>query len=324
VYFSASTALVHGLLPYRDFLLLQPPGILIAWSPFAVLGTVIGDPTAFAIARLAVMLLGAANAALVTLLAGRLSRLAGLMAGLVYAVWITAAFGERSTDFHGPQTTLLLVGLLVLARDGPLRPTRAAVAGAFLGLATSIQLWQGVSVAVILAWLLLGPGLDARTRLRMAAAFGGGVLTAFALVCLPFLVAAPGAMVRYVLLDQVGRPELGVGIIERLRVIEGLSWYERFGPFRGVLHPPLEVVGAAAVGRRDALDRVATASGAVGALIAQPGGARHPSFPTTIRRRDGAAALVLGTAGGAGRRARPPSLIARRWDGLRGLAPSAS
>ena len=35
VYYSAATALVHGQLPYRDFLLLQPPGIAVLLAPFA-------------------------------------------------------------------------------------------------------------------------------------------------------------------------------------------------------------------------------------------------------------------------------------------------
>ena len=36
-------ALVHGALPYRDFLLLHPPGMILGLSPFAVLGVLTGD-----------------------------------------------------------------------------------------------------------------------------------------------------------------------------------------------------------------------------------------------------------------------------------------
>jgi alpha-1,2-mannosyltransferase len=44
VYYAAAAGLAHGLLPYRDFLLLHPPGIVVALVPFAALGRVIGDP----------------------------------------------------------------------------------------------------------------------------------------------------------------------------------------------------------------------------------------------------------------------------------------
>ena len=37
VYYAAAAGLVHGLLPYRDVLLLHPPGIVLALAPFAAL-----------------------------------------------------------------------------------------------------------------------------------------------------------------------------------------------------------------------------------------------------------------------------------------------
>lgn len=45
VHFAAATGFVHGRLPYRDFLLLHPPGIVLALAPFAVLGHWVGDAT---------------------------------------------------------------------------------------------------------------------------------------------------------------------------------------------------------------------------------------------------------------------------------------
>ena len=51
VHFAAAIGLVHGQLPYRDFLLLHPPGIVLVLSPFAGLALVIGEPMAFGGAR---------------------------------------------------------------------------------------------------------------------------------------------------------------------------------------------------------------------------------------------------------------------------------
>jgi hypothetical protein len=62
VYYAAAAGLAHGLLPYRDFLLLHPPGIVVALLPFAALGRVIGDPYGMEAATLAWFGIGALNA----------------------------------------------------------------------------------------------------------------------------------------------------------------------------------------------------------------------------------------------------------------------
>ena len=72
VYFSASVALLHGRLPYRDFLFLQPPGILVALAPFASLAPLVGDADAFVGGpATAFLVLGALNAVLVVLVLRR-------------------------------------------------------------------------------------------------------------------------------------------------------------------------------------------------------------------------------------------------------------
>lgn len=232
VYYGSAVALVHGVLPYRDYLLVQPPGITLALAPMALLGTVIGDADAFAIARLSFMLTGALNAVLVALVAGRYGRLAGFMSGMLYALWSTASVGERTTDLHVPQHALLLLALLVLSRPGRVRPGRAALIGVLLGLATAVQLWQAASALVILWWVVVRARDTGWARLRPAIAFGLGAAAAFSVVCAPFLVAAGATMVRHVLVDQVGRPSTGVGMVVRLRALEGLgSWAVLPAPF---------------------------------------------------------------------------------------------
>jgi hypothetical protein len=248
VYFAGAAALVHGAVPYRDFLLLHPPGMILGLSPFAIVGTVIGDPAAFAVARVSIMGLGAVNAVLVALVAGRYGRLAGLTAGTLYAVWSAASNVERTTDLHGPQNTLLLLGLLALARSGRIGPRRAAATGVVLGLAMTVQLWQAVSVAVVLWWVFVRGRGDGWDRMRPAAAYVAGAAVAFGLVCLPFLAAAPEAMIRYVVVDQVGRPNVGVDTIERLRVLEGFPQLAQLPPLLRQLVPDPIVLLVAATG----------------------------------------------------------------------------
>ena len=245
VYFGSAIALVHGVIPYRDFLLLHPPGILYVLAPFAALGNVVGDATAFAVARLAFMLLGAVNAGLVTLIAGRSGRRAALSAGLLYAVWQVAANVERTTWLIAPQNTLLLLTLLVLSRPGPTGAAivpgvrRSALAGLLLGLSFGCQLWNAVPLVVVLGWLVLVSRRQPGGWLRPALAYVIGAAIAAAIVWLPFLLAAGSQMVRYVVFDQLGRTPLSGSKLERIRTLEGLSAVSSVG--RAV--PTVAVVG---------------------------------------------------------------------------------
>ena len=223
VYFGAASSLIHGVIPYRDFLLLHPPGIVIALTPFAMLGAIIGDPAAFAVARISFIALGAMNAVLVALVAGRYRRLAGLMAGGLYAVWNTSANAERTADLLAPENALLLLGLLALAGRGRITPRWAALGGIALGLAMTVHLWQAISAAILLWWVIVRARSDGWGRVRPALAFLVAAGIAFGLVCAPFVLAAPEAMVRYVLVDQVGRPSVGIGLTDRLLELAGLT-----------------------------------------------------------------------------------------------------
>jgi alpha-1,2-mannosyltransferase len=219
VYFGAAVAMAEGAMPYRDFLLVQPPGEPLVLLPFALLGGWIGDGAAFTIARIATMAVGGLSCVLAALICGRSSRLAGIAAGLVYATWRAAALGDRTTDLHGPQTVLLLAALLVLGRSGRVRPRRALLVGILIGLAASVQLWQGLSAVVLLWWIAVrAPRAGQRLAdgWRSVAAYVAGAAGAFAVVCAPFVLASPWNAVRHTLIDQLGRPDMRIGLSERL------------------------------------------------------------------------------------------------------------
>jgi alpha-1,2-mannosyltransferase len=252
VYFGASIALTEGVLPYRDYLLLHPPGEPVALLPFALIGQAAGDDVGFAAARLATMLLGGGAAVLAAIVAGRYQRLAGIAGGLLYATWSTAAHSDRSTDLHTVQAALVFAACLVLVQPGRIGVRRAVLAGVPLGLATTVQVWQGVTVAILLVWVAIrAPRSRAslRSRLGPPFAFGLASVAAFAVVCLPFLVAAPWAMVRYVIVDQETRPAGGVPMLERLRVLEGLPQTSQLpASLRGVVPDALVIVVAIVAG----------------------------------------------------------------------------
>ncbi len=217
VYYSAADGLLSGRLPYRDYLLLHPPGITLVLAPFAALGRLVGeDPVGLAAARLAFMLLGATSAVLVWAVARRVSPRAGLVAGLGYAVWQPASYAERTTLLEPLVNLGLLAALALLGPSaGSASRRRVALAGVALGLAVAVKAWAVVPFAVLALWLLHRDGR------RGAVTFTGAGTAAAAVVSLPFLLAAGPAMVRMVVLDQLGRPSNGVPLATRLASIEG-------------------------------------------------------------------------------------------------------
>lgn len=78
-YLGAAVRLVSGSVPYRDFVFLQPPGIVVLLSPFAFVAHLIGTRDALAIVRLLTLIVAGAN----VLLVGRLVRHRGRLATLV-------------------------------------------------------------------------------------------------------------------------------------------------------------------------------------------------------------------------------------------------
>ena len=52
VYFAASLNVIHGIIPYKDFIFLQPPLITIWLAPFSLLSNISGTRWAFEMARL--------------------------------------------------------------------------------------------------------------------------------------------------------------------------------------------------------------------------------------------------------------------------------
>jgi alpha-1,2-mannosyltransferase len=216
VHYSAAVGLVHGQLPYRDFLFLQPPGIVLALAPFAALGRMFGDPTGFAAARIGWMALGAVNALLVVYLLRRQGRIPALVGGAFYALFPPAVYGEHSTQLEGLATTCMLLSLLLLSRDRQPRWWPVVLAGGLLGASAGVKIWGVVAVAIVLAW-----GAMAAGRRRLAAVAAGAGVGAVA-VCLPFFLAAPASMFRMVVSDQLGRPAMRASPVIRLYQIVGL------------------------------------------------------------------------------------------------------
>ena len=82
VYYAGAAALLAGRMPYRDFVLLHPPGILLVLAPFAEIGALTSDQDGLASVRVGFWLVGAVNAALVARVAAREGPTAAAVGGL--------------------------------------------------------------------------------------------------------------------------------------------------------------------------------------------------------------------------------------------------
>ncbi len=202
VYYAAATGLIHGLLPYQDFLLLHPPGMLLLLAPFALIAQLTGDSYGFATARVAWMLLGAVNAALIWKILRPIGLIAATFGGFGYAVFHPAVYSEKSTLLESPATTALLVAMLLLqplVHDSSLPRSKAFAAGAVLGLTVTIKVWGVVTVLIVLGWLLLLRRYGAALQVMIGCAIAAIV------ICLPFFAAAPTAMWNQIVRDQLAR-----------------------------------------------------------------------------------------------------------------------
>jgi alpha-1,2-mannosyltransferase len=220
VHYAAAMGLAHGLLPYKDFLLLHPPGVVLMLAPFAWLAELLGEPDAMLVARLCWMALGGLNAVLCGLVLLPLGRLAAVVTGLMYAVYFGAVYVEHTLMLEPPATTVLLLALIItraLGTGDGLGMRHYVVAGLLLGLTPALKIWG------VLAVLIVAGGLAWRRGLRHGLTVLLSAVTSCTVICLPFLLAAPQAMWQMVVVDQVGRRRGGLEPIKRVDDILGLS-----------------------------------------------------------------------------------------------------
>jgi hypothetical protein len=198
-YFGSAVRLVHGVLPYRDFAFVQPPGITLLMSPVGLVSYLTGTAWGLVIARFLTVLAGAAAVTLTGLLARHRGPLAVLLAGGVLALYPPGA-GASHTVLLEPWLVLCCLAGAVTIFDGD-RVTattrRLAWGGVAFGFAGAIKAWAIVPVLVIAALCL--------PNLRRAALFLAGVAAGFLVPVLPFALAAPRVFYDDVVVAQLAR-----------------------------------------------------------------------------------------------------------------------
>jgi len=206
VYYAASSSLLHGRIPYHDFVLLHPPVAILALLPAALLGHLTSDHTGFMAANIGFSVIGALNAVLVAKVARRLGlgTRAAMVGGLLYAVWFAPAVAEYSARLEPLGNFFLLLGLLALVtaldHERPRRRLLFVAAGALFATAANTKIWFIVPLAVAVGWVFV-----VQRRRHDAALMAIGAVAAGVLVDVPFLIASRGDMWSMVVTAQVER-----------------------------------------------------------------------------------------------------------------------
>jgi hypothetical protein len=220
VYFGAAIRLVHGVLPYRDFDFVQPPGITWVMTPVALLGRLIGDRDALALARCITALVTGLNVALAAFVVRKHGAVAMFVTGLLLASFPLAVAADHTLLLEPYLVCFCLLGTIALFRNGELpNPNRILIAGIAFGFAGSIKLWA--ILPMLAALILCLPHWKTAVR-----PFLVGCILGFGLPALLFLVVAPGQFIHDVFVSQIGRGTSGIGglsVAQRLTEITGLT-----------------------------------------------------------------------------------------------------
>jgi hypothetical protein len=317
VYYAAGDALVHGRVPYRDFVLLHPPGLMLTLAPFGWLGRVTTDHAGFVAACLAFTALGAVNAVLVVRVARRMGvePWPALLGGGFYALWYGAIRAEYLPRLEPLGNFLLLAGLLALLAAADSRRSWPAVAGgAALGAAASVKIWWAAPMLLVLAWQLTGD-----RRWRRLALPAAGAAAALVLINGPFLLLSGGRMWQQVVTQQLGRAPNQTSVPTRLAQLSGVNYLSLPRPAELVLLAVIAVVALAvcwlAWGTPSARLAVALTLLQVAVLVLAPSWFSFytdyaaPAIAVTLAAGAGAlAARANGVPAAGGRAARPGRL----------------
>ena len=217
--FGSAILLIHGDLPYRDFIMVQPPGITLLMAPVALVTKGIGTAWGMGVGRILTALAGAAAVAMGGLLVRHRGLLAVIAACGILAVYPAAVQAAHTVLLEPWLVLFCLAGMLAVFDGDRLASTRRLVWGGVLfGFAGAIKVWAIVPVLVILVLVL------AARQPRRAAAYAAGVVAGFAVPVLPFAALAPGTFYRSVVVAQLVRVDtVRIPVGYRLHEMTGLT-----------------------------------------------------------------------------------------------------
>ncbi len=225
VLFGDALRLAAGVIPYRDFAMVQPPGGMLLMMPAAMAAKAAGSAWGLAAARLLTVCADTANVVLLGLLVRHRGPLTVLLACGLYAVYPDAIIAAH-TFLLEPWLNMFCLAGAVLMFDGDriARTTpRLAWAGAAFGFAAAVKIWALVPLCVAGLVIVAGQRRNTARRAWPAAALAGGAALGLGVPLLPFAVLAPASLVRGVVIGQAVRNAGGHrSPLERLADLAGL------------------------------------------------------------------------------------------------------
>ncbi len=244
VYAGVGMRLVQGVLPYRDFVYLHPPGMALVTVPFALIGLAAGSHVTLGLDRVLTVVVAALNPALAGLLVRKSGRLAVAVASFALALWPLTPTADTGVRLEPFVVMFVLLGALVLFRSESPSWRRLLAGGLLVGFACTIKVWGLMpALAMLLVW---APSWRRGRWVALGVGLGGLI------PCLPFFLAAPHAFLHEVVGDQLIRQQIiSTPFTERLALIAGIGSANGIGP----MYLPT------------ALILVAWALGAVGAVL---------------------------------------------------------
>jgi hypothetical protein len=228
VYLGAAIRLTQGVMPYKDFAFVQPPGILLLMSPVALFARATSTVAGLALARVLTVL---ASVACVPL-AGNLVRFRGTLVTaltcFILAIYPSDIAAAHTLLLEPWMNLLVLIAANLAFSRGRLAPSvaRLAWAGVLIGLAGVVKFWSGAPAFVLLVIVVLACRSAARQEApgawRRLVAYLGGLVAAFVVPLLPFAASAPHAFYRSTIVYQAARVGTYTPLSLRLAHITGV------------------------------------------------------------------------------------------------------
>jgi hypothetical protein len=218
-YFGSAIHLVNGILPYRDFVFVQPPGITLLMTPIALLAKGIGTAGGMAVARVLTTLASAAGVLLAGLLVRHRGTAATIIAGGILAVYPDSISTARTVLLEPWLALFCLAGAVAMFnRDRITDSRRRLILGGILfGFAGAIEAWAIAPALVVLALTL--------PRVRHLLTGVAGMAIGFLVPVVPFAALDPSSFFRDLVVAQAG-PRKGaiyVPVWYRFKEMTGLS-----------------------------------------------------------------------------------------------------
>jgi hypothetical protein len=208
--FGSAVRLIHGAVPYRDFIMVQPPGITLLMVPIAVATKAAGTAVGMVVARIVTLVAGAGA----VLLAGLLVRHRGLFAVIAtcgtLAIYPDSLLAARTVLLEPWLVLFCLLGALAVFDGDQLAGRRRLFLGGLaLGFAGAIKVWAILPVLVVLVQIARRrrrPGGGSRGRDTLS--YVAGVVIGFGVPVLPFALSAPSIFYRSVIIAQLVRSDV--------------------------------------------------------------------------------------------------------------------